>query len=248
MSGGYEDDEDYGDVIVYTGHGGNDPGTKTQIADQELKGGNLALAVSSDRGLPVRVLRGAGGDPQHSPTSGYRYDGLYYVESYWPDQGVSGFRIWRFRLVKSPASNPVSNPPPADPPTSSGQKAYATTQRLVRNTAVTQWVKQLYDYRCQICGDRIETPTGPYAEGAHVRPVGRPHDGPDAAENVLCLCPNDHVRLDRGVIGLDERGRVLDLATGTAVGQVQFEQGHSFDFGHAAYHRSLHEPAAEELS
>lgn len=25
VSGGYEDDEDYGDVIVYTGHGGNDP-------------------------------------------------------------------------------------------------------------------------------------------------------------------------------------------------------------------------------
>jgi len=30
VSGGYEDDEDYGDVIVYTGHGGNDPETKPQ--------------------------------------------------------------------------------------------------------------------------------------------------------------------------------------------------------------------------
>jgi putative restriction endonuclease len=26
LSGGYEDDEDYGDLIVYTGHGGNDLG------------------------------------------------------------------------------------------------------------------------------------------------------------------------------------------------------------------------------
>jgi hypothetical protein len=24
--------------------------------------------------------------------------------------------------------------------------------------------------------------------------VGRPHNGPDTADNVLCLCPNDHVR------------------------------------------------------
>jgi putative restriction endonuclease len=27
VSGGYEDDEDYGDELVYTGHGGNDPQT-----------------------------------------------------------------------------------------------------------------------------------------------------------------------------------------------------------------------------
>ena len=26
VSGGYEDDEDYGDILVYTGQGGNDPG------------------------------------------------------------------------------------------------------------------------------------------------------------------------------------------------------------------------------
>lgn len=80
MSGGYEDDEDYGDTILYTGHGGNDPQTGRQTADQTLTRQNLALAVSADRGLPVRVLRGADGDPKHSPSSGYRYDGLYYVE------------------------------------------------------------------------------------------------------------------------------------------------------------------------
>ena len=36
ISGGYEDDEDCGDVIVYTGHGGNDPNTGRQIGDQEV--------------------------------------------------------------------------------------------------------------------------------------------------------------------------------------------------------------------
>src|SRR5438309_933297 len=83
VSGGYADDEDYGDLIIYTGHGGRDPETGQQIADQTLTVGNLALAVSADRGLPVRVLRGAGGDPAYSPESGYRYDGLFYVEDYW---------------------------------------------------------------------------------------------------------------------------------------------------------------------
>src|SRR5262245_65219386 len=76
LSGGYEDDEDYGDVIVYTGHGGNDPESKRQVADQELSRGNLALAVSCREGLPVRVIRGAELDSEFAPERGYRYDGL----------------------------------------------------------------------------------------------------------------------------------------------------------------------------
>src|SRR5687768_306879 len=54
LSGGYEDDADHGDVIIYTGHGGNDPETGRQVADQELRLGNLALAKSCLEGLPVR--------------------------------------------------------------------------------------------------------------------------------------------------------------------------------------------------
>ena len=70
VSGGYEDDQDDGDVIIYTGQGGNDPATGKQVADQELKRGNLALARSSDSGLPVQVIHGLGifGDRElHAP-------------------------------------------------------------------------------------------------------------------------------------------------------------------------------------
>lgn len=34
LSGGYEDDLDLGDEIIYTGAGGNDPNTGKQIQDQ----------------------------------------------------------------------------------------------------------------------------------------------------------------------------------------------------------------------
>src|SRR5262245_11113972 len=74
VSGGYEDDHDFGDTIVYTGHGGNDPNTGAQVADQVLERGNAALALNHARGLPVRVIRGASGDPTFSPATGYRYD------------------------------------------------------------------------------------------------------------------------------------------------------------------------------
>ena len=41
VSGGYEDDEDYGGVIVYTGHGGQDANTKSaRSLDQTLTAQN----------------------------------------------------------------------------------------------------------------------------------------------------------------------------------------------------------------
>jgi putative restriction endonuclease len=100
LSGGYEDDQDFGDVIVYTGHGGRDPKTRRQVRAQRLAGGNLALVYSCTHGLPVRVIRGASHRSPYSPPAGYRYDGLYRVEDYWRDTGRSGHTIWRFRLVK----------------------------------------------------------------------------------------------------------------------------------------------------
>lgn len=108
ISGGYEDDEDRGELVIYTGHGGNDPATGKQVADQELTAGNAALVVSQQRGYPVRVVRGAGGDPRYSPDSGYRYDGLYRVKRHWDEIGTSGFRVFRYELER------LEGQPPAD--------------------------------------------------------------------------------------------------------------------------------------
>ena len=46
LSGGYEDDTDYGGVLIYTGHGGRDPNSGQQVHDQRLTRGNRALALS----------------------------------------------------------------------------------------------------------------------------------------------------------------------------------------------------------
>lgn len=70
LSGGYEDDQDLGDAIVYTGHGGRDPETGRQVADQNFSRGNRALAHSSLHGLPVRVMRGWGHNSPYSPAQG----------------------------------------------------------------------------------------------------------------------------------------------------------------------------------
>lgn len=123
VSGGYEDDEDRGDVIIYTGHGSNDPATGKQVADQEMSGGNAALVVSQQRGYPVRVVRGAGGDPRYSPSSGYRYDGLYRVLRHWDEVGASGFRVFRYELGR------IDGQLPGAWEDASGSKTPANTRR-----------------------------------------------------------------------------------------------------------------------
>jgi putative restriction endonuclease len=242
VSGDYEDDEDCGDVIIYTGHGGNDPATRRRVANQSLTAGNMALARSSDEGLPLRVVRGANGDPKYSPSAGFRYDGLYRVDRYWHEVGRSGYTIWRFRLVKDqPApvaetgSPQTSSEATAAAPdgTDTPERAAIVVQRIVRQTAVTAWVKQIHDHECQLCGIRLVTPSGPYAEGAHIRPLGRPHDGSDSPANVLCLCPNCHVLFDTGSIYVDE-GQVLGI---TPSRPIRIVSPHVVDEQNLAYHR-----------
>ena len=71
LNGGYKDDEDYGNYIVYTGHGGQNS-SGIQIADQELTdSGNWALKISFEQELPVRVIRGPNGAP-----NGLRQQGI----------------------------------------------------------------------------------------------------------------------------------------------------------------------------
>lgn len=79
------------------------------------------------------------------------------------------------------------------------ERILSVTYRILRDTKISRSVKELYEYRCQICGDVIEFSNGvKYAEAHHIRPLGNPHNGPDIKENVICLCPNHHALLDFG--------------------------------------------------
>jgi hypothetical protein len=58
VSGGYVDDEDHGDWIVYPGHGGNAGSSRRQVAHQSIDtAGDASLIRSRAQGLPVRVIR-----------------------------------------------------------------------------------------------------------------------------------------------------------------------------------------------
>jgi putative restriction endonuclease len=127
------------------------------------------------------------------------------VDDYWQDTGRSGHRVWRYRLTKAVDRTTQPETVSEDPGTySATERQEASVLRIVRDTAQARRVKALYDYRCQVCQTRLEGLAGPYAEAAHIRPLGAPHDGHDTLDNMLCLCPNHHVLFDHGGLAIED--------------------------------------------
>lgn len=229
ISGGYLDDEDYGDVIIYTGAGGNDPATKKQIAHQSVDHPNNAGLITSElAGYPIRVTRKEKG--------AFRYDGLFSVTEHWIDVGRDGFQIVRYRLEKLPDDHPEEGPATKSEPAREPSYASTTVTRRIRDSAAARKVKDWHNHACQICGESIGIDGDRlYSEGAHIRPLGRPHVGPDETSNILCLCPNHHVQFDKGGITVGTDLVVLDRSTGKALGRLRTHPAHRIDIAHFDY-------------
>lgn len=238
VSGGYVDDADYGNVIIYTGHGGNDPNTRRQIANQSPDSpGNAGLITSWIQGLPVRVVRGPHRISKYGPPAGYQYAGLFVVTSHWMDRGRDGFLIARFRLERLPEQEPLIT---RDPPDEDPAFATSTVTRRIRDTAVSRQLKALYGQKCQACHNAIPGFKGRfYSEGAHVRPLGRPHLGGDRRDNLLCLCPNHHTQLDLGGMIILDDFSLADPITLQPFLQLTFRRDHSLLMSNATYHRAM---------
>ncbi|KAL8537135.1 hypothetical protein ACS0TY_012349 [Phlomoides rotata] len=110
-SGGYSDNLDDADVLIYSGQGGNAAGNlKTkQAEDQKLERGNLALKNCIETKTPVRVVRGWKESKIVDPldvkpklVSSYIYDGLYMVTDYWTETGPRGKQVFQFKLERNP--------------------------------------------------------------------------------------------------------------------------------------------------
>ena len=234
---GYHDDEDYGSYIIYTEQGGQDSirrqFTGKQVRDQEITHhSNWALKISYEENLPIRVVRGPHGDPAWSPSTGYRLNGLYQIVRYWPDEGIFGYRIWRYRLEYIDQSTVIEST--EDGPV---RQISVTSDRPIRDSALAQQLKKEYDFTCQICDIRLDSPSGPYAEAAHIKPLGRPDDGPDIKSNMLCLCPNDHKIMDCGGIVIDDRHRIIQVLDGKQLGILRTASRHIVSQEYLSWHR-----------
>ncbi|MGH9196599.1 MAG: YDG/SRA domain-containing protein, partial [Acidimicrobiia bacterium] len=201
LSGGYVDDADFGDVILYTGEGKqvNNKLVEDQSWDSP---GNAGLVLTAALGDSVRVIEGLDirGKSRRRVMGGYKYRGLYRVADYWMKVGQEGFQVCQFELRKVIPEESIPRVPAS--PETDGEtdfeaqaRRYITSQSLARDSTVVRQVKKMYNDACQICQDRLViSPSGKaYCEAAHIQALGKPYEGPDKLENVLCLCPTCHV-------------------------------------------------------
>lgn len=241
LSDGYEDDIDELDYILYTGQGGQDvPGGK-QVNHQEFTKGNRGLQLSCEYNLPVRVTRGH--QTLNGPTSGYRYDGLYTVQKYERIIGKRGFYICRFHLVSETSVENLEfiaegNIKSTYQRTS---RSEVTVNRLNRNIKLSEKVKDIYGHKCQVCGTFLHSPSGPIAIGAHIKPLGKPHNGPDILSNMLCLCPNHHDQFDKLSFSVEPHTLSLVGLDGFAGQKLTVNPGHKINSEMLGYHKSLYD-------
>lgn len=87
--------------------------------------------------------------------------------------------------------------------------------RVIRDTSQSRIVKELYSYKCQICGWTVCSPRLKnlwYCEAHHVQPLGKRYKGPDHVSNILALCPTHHCMMDLGVLAVEPSTlRVLSI-------------------------------------
>lgn len=231
LSGGYSDDEDFGTEIIYTGEGKRD-NKGNIIADQTITGGNKRLVESFERGEPIYVFRGHKHRSPFSPKSGYSFAGEFLITEHWIEKGQDNFDIIRFKLHEiGTTSDSLSNALYEDE--SPSERREYKVNRIIRETKIAQGVKHLYSYACQVCDRTISLPTGgEYAEAAHIKPLGLPHNGPDTLENLLCLCPNHHLMFDKYCFSIDpETFKLIGLN-----GSLTVHESHQLSRSALEYH------------
>ena len=111
---GCEDDNDHGDEFIYTGAGGDDPATKTQIADQKLSQPGNAVLVTMRGSLLVVKWTSFRGSPHLE-----RAPGTGKAHTHHPINGLSRGRFLRDRegnprAVEHGGSGGFKDPPRAE--------------------------------------------------------------------------------------------------------------------------------------
>jgi hypothetical protein len=118
-------------------------------------------------------------------------------------------------------------------------RAESNTTRIIRDTALVSELKEIYEYTCQVCGSRRRRGAkSGYAEGHHLRPLGRPHNGPDIEQNVLIVCPNHHADLDYGTLEIDPETLVINHGYDDAISgrTLRMAEKHSLEREYIRYH------------
>lgn len=241
--GGRYDDDIGSDRFAFVGEdpqgpGVDDPGNE----DQELVRGNAALRDAIEAPIPIFLFF------QPEETKLWEFRGIVEVVDY-ESESLGGRRVYTFTLEPLDSSDPVIEGSDGTsqsealgeervPDITTPNRSEVTRNRIIRNSRVVRNLKESYEHRCQVCGDRRERRDQGYAEGHHLRPLGKPHIGPDQSKNVLILCPNHHADFDNGMVRVDPDTLELSHAYEDELDGTKLElaPGHDIDSRFIRYH------------
>ena len=108
--------------------------------------------------------------------------------------------------------------------------------RVIRDTAESRDLKNLYEHRCQICGMVLSLTNRLYSETHHLQPLGANHKGPDVRANMIVVCPNHHALLDAGAIAIDPETHKVINYQGDEIGRLVEAADHQLDSKYLTYH------------
>jgi hypothetical protein len=213
-------------IDVLRSHGG--PMTVAEITTAILAGNRYPFGWRSPSVVPKkevgrqisRYCEGTGEDyPKHfRKVAGGKIDLVHRSPVGMHPKGTLSPATPILTPTTSPQDPPSATPEASDlatPPS----RCLVTTYRILRDTELARHVKALHKNKCQLCGHTIVLPEGSrYSEAHHIRPLGKPHDGPDAMDNIVCVCPNHHAELDYGARPLSAKG--LWTAPGHSVNET----------------------------
>jgi hypothetical protein len=124
------------------------------------------------------------------------------------------------------------------------ERRHVELQAQVRNRKKAAALKSHYDSACLFCGVRLQVDQDRhYAEAAHVKALGKPHNGPDRASNMIILCPNHHLQFDRGVLRLEKTPggyTIRSRVNGDSLHGKQVVLSHDLDPEYVKYHWIWH--------
>ncbi|MDH5019019.1 HNH endonuclease [Halobacterium rubrum] len=240
----YEDSAD-GETFTFVGENPQGPDVdRPGEENQRMQRGNKELRDAINTPLPIFLFH------ENSEQGNWTFEGQVEVisYSYTPSEGRY---VYEFELEFAEANNEgktgtelnhsnseVETTPDINQP----KRAETSVSRIIRNTELARRLKEKYDHRCQVCGDqRRGTLDGLYSECHHIRPLGRPHNGPDEASNLLVLCPNHHADFDYGNISVDPDSLEIehDYEDETDGGELTLRDDHELSKAALRYHNQL---------
>lgn len=149
--------------------------------------------------------------------------------------------VWQFDALDGGLAEPDNQLEVSEGnPTPGRYRGLSST--VERDQQLVNDLKELYGDMCQVCGDRrLKSPTAGFSHVHHLKPLGRPHNGPDVPENVVVVCPNHHEDFENGMLTVDPQTlTVRHYYDDGADGQkIATKEGHEIAPRYVWYHNRV---------